>query len=163
ELGLEASEVRRRNFIQPDEFPWDVGLTFQDGGPTRYDSGDYPAGLEMALERIGFGNFRARQRAARAEGRHLGLGGACYGERTGTAVATAAGKVRYKALRLAADLLEVAPHDLEVRDGAVSVKGVPDRRLALGALATVANPIRYAYGKEAAEAALRLVKPRQGA
>src|SRR2546425_3171279 len=238
ELGLEPSEVRRRNFIQPDEFPWDVGLTFQDGGPTRYDSGDYPAGLEMALERIGFGTFRARQRAARAEGRHLGLGVACYVEGTGigpyegahvrvepsgsvyvatglttqgqghqttfaqiaadalgcdpanvtvvtgdtsrfnwgagtfasralvtagNAVATAAGKGRDKALRLAADLLEVAPHDLEVRDGAVSVKGVPDRRLALGALATVANPIRYAYGKEAAEAALRLVKPRQGA
>src|SRR5207244_603013 len=75
----------------------------------------------------------------------------------------AAGKVRDKALRLAADLLEVGLHDLEVSDGAVSVKGVPDRRLALGALATVANPIRYAYGKEAAEAALRLVKPRQGA
>jgi len=238
ELGLQPSEVRRRNFIQPDEFPWDVGLTFQDGGPTRYDSGDYPSGLEMALERIGFPKFRARQRAARAEGRYLGLGVACYVEGTGigpyegahvrvepsgsvyvatglttqgqghqttfaqiaaealgcdprnvtvvtgdtsrfnwgagtfasralvtagNAVATAAGKVRDKALRLAADLLEVAPHDLEVRDGAVSVKGVPDRRLALGALATVANPIRYAYGKEAAEAALRLVKPRQGA
>ncbi len=238
ELGVEPSEVRRRNFIQPDEFPWDVGLTFQDGGPTRYDSGDYPAGLEMALERIGLPKFRARQRAARAEGRHLGLGVACYVEGTGigpyegahvrvepsgsvyvatglttqgqghqttfaqiaaealgcdpanvtvvtgdtsrfnwgagtfasralvtagNAVATAAGKVRDKALRLAADLLEVGLHDLEVRDGAVSVKGVPDRRLALGALATVANPIRYAYGKEAAEAALRLVKPRQGA
>jgi CO/xanthine dehydrogenase Mo-binding subunit len=238
ELGLEPSEVRRRNFIQPHEFPWDVGLTFQDGGPTRYDSGDYPAGLEMALDRIGFGTFRERQRAARADGRHIGLGVACYVEGTGigpyegahvrvepsgtvyvatglttqgqghqttfaqiaadalgcdpanvtvvtgdtsrfnwgagtfasralvtagNAVASAAGKVRDKALRLAAELLEVAPHDLEVRDGAISVKGVPDRRLALGALATVANPIRYAYGKEAAEAALRLVKPRQGA
>src|SRR5262249_47019375 len=54
ELGLEPVEVRRRNFIQPGDFPWDVGLTFQDGGPTRYDSGDYPAGLEIALERIGF-------------------------------------------------------------------------------------------------------------
>jgi len=238
ELGLEPSEVRRRNFIQPDEFPWDVGLTFQDGGPTRYDSGDYPTGLEMALERIGFPQFRAAQRAARAEGRYLGLGIACYVEGTGigpyegahvrvepsgsvyvatglttqgqghqttfaqiaaealgcdprdvtvvtgdtsrfnwgagtfasralvtsgNAVAVAAGKVREKALRLAADLLEVAPDDLEVRDGAVGVKGVPDRQLALGALATVANPIRYAYGKEATEAALRLVKPRQGA
>ena len=238
ELGLEPSEVRRRNFIQPDEFPWDVGLTFQDGGPTRYDSGDYPAGLDMALERIGFSTFRARQRAARAEGRHLGLGIACYVEGTGigpyegahvrvepsghvyvatglttqgqghqttfaqiaadalgcdpvnvtvvtgdtsrfnwgagtfasralvtagNAIAIAAGKVRDKAVHLAADLLEVAPHDLEVRDGAVSVKGVPDRRLALGALATAANPIRYAYGKEAVEAALHLVKPRQGA
>ena len=238
ELGLEPSEVRRRNFIQPHEFPWDVGLTFQDGGPTRYDSGDYPAGLEMALERIGFGRFRERQRAARAEGRHIGLGVACYVEGTGigpyegahvrvepsgsvyvatglttqgqghqttfaqiaadalgcdpasvtvvtgdtgrfnwgagtfasralvtagNAVASAAGKVRDKALHLAAELLEVAPHDLEVRDGAINVKGLPDRRLTLGALATVANPIRYAYGKEAAEAALRLVKPREGA
>jgi aerobic carbon-monoxide dehydrogenase large subunit len=44
ELGLEPAEVRRRNFIQPSEFPWDVGLTFQDDGPTRYDSGNYPAG-----------------------------------------------------------------------------------------------------------------------
>ena len=238
ELHLEPSDVRRRNFIQPNEFPWDVGLTFQDGGPTRYDSGDYPAGLEMALERIGVSKFRERQRAARDEGRHLGLGVACYVEGTGigpyegahvrvepsgsvyvatglttqgqghqttfaqiaaealgcdprdvtvvtgdtsrfnwgagtfasralvtagNAVASAAGKVRDKAVRLAAELLEVAPDDLEVRDGAVSVKGVPDRRLALGALATVANPIRYAYGKEAAEAALRLVKPRAGA
>ena len=50
ELGLEPAEVRRRNLIQPDEFPWDVGLTFQDGGPTRYDSGNYPAGLDMALD-----------------------------------------------------------------------------------------------------------------
>src|SRR5207237_7967298 len=81
----------------------------------------------------------------------------------GNAVASAAGKVRDKAVRLAAELLEVAPDDLEVRDGAVSVKGVPDRRLALGALATVANPIRHAYGKESAAPALRLVKPRAAA
>ena len=83
ELGLEAVEVRRRNFIQPHEFPWDVGLTFQDGGPTRYDSGDYPRGLEMALDTIGFQGFRARQAEARAKGRHLGLGVACYVEGTG--------------------------------------------------------------------------------
>ena len=50
-----------------------------------------------------------------------------------------------------------------IRDGAVHVRGVPHRALSLGALATVANPIRYAYGKEAAVAALRLVKPRAGA
>src|SRR5438046_3796835 len=83
EVHVEPSDVRRRNFIQPNEFPWDVGLTFQDGGPTRYDSGDYPAGLEMALERIGVSKFRERQRAARDEGRHLGLGVACYVEGTG--------------------------------------------------------------------------------
>src|SRR5262249_15679535 len=52
ELGPDPVEVRRRNLIQPDEFPWDVGIPFQDGGPTRYDSGNYPAGLEMALRMI---------------------------------------------------------------------------------------------------------------
>ena len=84
ELGIEPVEVRRRNLIQPDEFPWDVGLTFQDGGPTRYDSGNYPAGLDMALSMIGYGDFRARQAAARAPtGRHLGLGVAGYVEGTG--------------------------------------------------------------------------------
>jgi CO/xanthine dehydrogenase Mo-binding subunit len=45
----------------------------------------------------------------------------------------------------------------------VRVKGVSGRDLTLGALATVADPIRYAYSKEAADAALRLVKPRSGA
>src|SRR5262249_21197306 len=82
-LGLEPAEVRRRNFIQPDEFPWDVGLTFQDGGPTRYDSGNYPAGLALALERADFPTFRARQAEARAQGSHLGIGIGCYVEGTG--------------------------------------------------------------------------------
>ena len=68
EFHLEPAEVRRRNFIQPDEFPWDVGLTFQDGSPTRYDSGNYPAGLDMALELIGAGDFRRRQAEARRRG-----------------------------------------------------------------------------------------------
>jgi carbon-monoxide dehydrogenase large subunit len=82
---------------------------------------------------------------------------------SGNAIHAAALKVRDKALRLAASLLEVSPDDLELVDGAVRVRGAPDKALALGALATVANPIRYAYGKEATEAALRLVKPRAGA
>ncbi len=237
ELGLEPVEVRRRNLIQPDEFPWDVGLTFQDGAPTRYDSGDYPAGLEMALSAVGYDGFRAMQAAARAEGRYLGLGVACYVEGTGigpyegarvrvepsgkvfvttgltthgqghqttfaqiaadalgcdpadvtvvtgdtrafnwgagtfasralvtsgNAVSVAALAVRDKALRLAGHLLEVSPADLELIEGHARVRGAPDRALALGALATVANPIRYAYGKDAAEAALRLVRPREG-
>jgi carbon-monoxide dehydrogenase large subunit len=238
QLGLESVEVRRRNFIQPDEFPWDVGLTFQDGGPTRYDSGDYPRGLAMALERIGFDQFRARQAEARRGGRHLGLGVACYVEGTGigpyegahvrvepsgrvlavtglttqgqghgttfaqlaaealgcdaadvtvitgdtsrfnwgagtfasralvvsgNAIAAAALKVRQKALKIAAELLEASPDDLEIAHGTVRVRGTPGPGLGLGALATVANPIRYAYGKEATDAALRLVKPRAGA
>src|SRR5262249_24398597 len=84
ELGLEPAEVRRRNLIQPHEFPWDVGLTFQDGGPTRYDSGNYPGGLQMALDAIGAHDFRSRQAAARGGARHLGLGDGCYVEGTGS-------------------------------------------------------------------------------
>ena len=49
--------------------------------------------------------------------------------------------VREKVLRLAASLLEVSPHDLELADGRVRVKGVPGKELTLGALATVANQL----------------------
>ena len=83
QLGIDRAEIRRRNFIQPDEFPYDVGLTFQDGLPTRYDSGNYPAGLERALEMIDYTHFREQQQQARAEGRYLGIGLGCYVEGTG--------------------------------------------------------------------------------
>jgi carbon-monoxide dehydrogenase large subunit len=83
QLGMDRAEIRRRNMIQPDEFPYDVGLVFQDGLPTRYDSGNYPAGLERALEMISYEHFREEQRLARAEGRYLGIGIGCYVEGTG--------------------------------------------------------------------------------
>jgi CO/xanthine dehydrogenase Mo-binding subunit len=82
---------------------------------------------------------------------------------SGSAIHKAALVVRDKILRLAASLLEASPHDLELADGRVRVKGAPGQELTLGALATVANPIRYAYGKESSDAALRLVKARTGA
>ena len=47
ELGVDRALVRSRNFIQPDEFPYDHGLIFQDGLPLIYDSGDYPELLQM--------------------------------------------------------------------------------------------------------------------
>ncbi len=83
QLNMDRVEIRRRNFIQPDEFPYDLGLVFQDGLPTRYDSGDYPAGLERALEMIGYAQFRSEQRRAREQGRYLGIGVGCYVEGTG--------------------------------------------------------------------------------
>ncbi len=82
ELQLEPNEVRRRNFVQPNEFPWDVGLPFRDGAPTRYDSGNYAAGLALAEEMVDIAAFRAEQAAARASGRYLGLGFAAYVEGT---------------------------------------------------------------------------------
>jgi carbon-monoxide dehydrogenase large subunit len=83
ELGIDRAEIRRRNLIQPDEFPYDVGVTFQDGGPTVYDSGEYEAGLDLLLKEVGWDDFETRRAAARAEGRRIGIGIAAYVEGTG--------------------------------------------------------------------------------
>lgn len=84
ELGLEPAEVRLRNMIRDDEMPYAIGLPYRDGEPIVYDGGDYPAALEKALEAVGgLSAFRERQRAARDDGRLLGLGLGCYVEGTG--------------------------------------------------------------------------------
>jgi aerobic carbon-monoxide dehydrogenase large subunit len=84
ELGIDRMELRRRNFIAPDEFPYHRGgLIFADGKPVVLDSGDYPGGLRDVLEAIDYDGFRSEQERARAEGRYLGLGLACYVEGTG--------------------------------------------------------------------------------
>jgi carbon-monoxide dehydrogenase large subunit len=82
-LGLDRAEVRERNFIRPDEMPYDHGLLFQDGRPLAYDSGDYPGLLAKAKKLAGWEEFPAFQAAARAEGRRVGIGLACYVEGTG--------------------------------------------------------------------------------
>lgn len=75
---------------------------------------------------------------------------------SGSAVALAARKTRAKVLRLAADALEVSEDDLEIVDGVVSVKGVPDTTISLGTLAVLSNPLRYAFD-EASRAATQFV------
>ncbi|HEU0214515.1 MAG TPA: aerobic carbon-monoxide dehydrogenase large subunit, partial [Jiangellaceae bacterium] len=82
-LGLDRAEIRERNFIQPDEMPYDFGLTFQDGRPLIYDSGDFPASLEKLKKLVGWDEFAAVRSQARAEGRRVGIGLACYVEGTG--------------------------------------------------------------------------------
>ncbi len=82
ELHIDRSEVRSRNFIQPDEFPWDVGFVYQDGGPTRYDSGNYQAGLDKLKTMLDYDNFPEMQAEARQQGRYLGLGVGYYVEGT---------------------------------------------------------------------------------
>jgi aerobic carbon-monoxide dehydrogenase large subunit len=82
-LGLDRTLVRERNLIGPDEFPYDFQMTFQDGRPLIYDSGDYPTSLAKIKELIGWDGFPAERVAAAADGRHLGIGLACYVEGTG--------------------------------------------------------------------------------
>ena len=82
ELHMDRCEVRSRNFIQPDEFPWDVGFVYQDGGPTRYDSGNYQAGLDKLKAMLDYDNFPEMQAEARQQGRYLGPGVGYYVEGT---------------------------------------------------------------------------------
>jgi aerobic carbon-monoxide dehydrogenase large subunit len=74
ELGLDPAEVRRRNFIQPSQMPYEVGIIFRDGRPVTYDSGDYPACQAGALEASEYADFPRRQEEARREGRYIGIG-----------------------------------------------------------------------------------------
>jgi len=238
ELQLDRAEVRSRNFIDPADFPWDVGLTYQDGGPTKYDSGNYQAGLDKLKMVLDYDNFPAKQAEALKEGRYLGLGIAYYVEGTGigpyegaqvrvesdgrifastgvtsqgqahyttfaqivadqlgvqpqdvlvttgdtqafywgvgtyasraatiagSAMHLAAVKVREKAKKVAADLFEAAPEDIELADGKVFVKDAPHRSLTLGQVAISANPLRYAYGENARTLmSMKLAGSRQG-
>ena len=84
ELGIDRVEIRKRNLIGPDKFPVNHEIMFQDSAPLIYDSGDYLPTLEQAAEIIGYEQFiREEQPKLRAEGRHVGVGIACYVEGTG--------------------------------------------------------------------------------
>ncbi|QIZ37134.1 xanthine dehydrogenase family protein molybdopterin-binding subunit [Saccharopolyspora sp. ASAGF58] len=82
-LGLEPSEVRRRNFIPDDAFPYDTGLDLHDGSRAIYDSGRYAEGFQLAMSHADLTAFRARQKQHRSEGRFTGIGSATYVEGTG--------------------------------------------------------------------------------
>jgi len=227
-LGRDRVAVREANFIQPEEFPYAQGdLVFQDGRPLVYDSGNYPELMNKAKELINWSDFESFREQARAEGRRVGIGIACYVEGTGvgpyegghvqvetsgkvtvstglttqgqghqtafaqivadelgvpfedvevvtgdtrrspysvgtfasraavmsgSAIALAARNARAKALRLASDALEADVDDLEITDGIVRVKGAPQSEVALGTLAVLSNPLRYAFD-EASRAA----------
>ncbi len=220
ELRLDRIDIRRKNFIPPDAFPYNNEVIFQDFAPLVYDSGNYAPALDKALKMIGYEKFlREEQPRLRAEGKHAGIGLVCYVEGTGigpyegarvrvqasgkVAVATGVGTqgqghftsfaqivadqvgvdvrdvevitgdtdqfywgagtfasrgavvagnaineaakdVRQKILRLAAEQLECAEEDLELVEGQVRVKGVPQKTIKLGELAKKANPTRGA-------------------
>ncbi|MDE3088322.1 MAG: xanthine dehydrogenase family protein molybdopterin-binding subunit [Chloroflexota bacterium] len=220
ELGIDRTEIRRRNFIQPYEFPYNNEVIYQDFAPLKYDSGNYAAVLDRAKQMIEYDKFiAAEQPRLRAEGKRVGIGLVCYVEGTGigpyegarvhvetngkvtvatgvgtqgqghftsfaqivaeqlgvdvrdiriitgdtaefnwgtgtfasrgavvagNAVNEAAKAVREKAIKLAAEELDVYEGDLELANGKVQVKGLPQKNIALGELAEKANPLRGA-------------------
>lgn len=240
-LGLDRTEIRRRNFIAPDAFPYNNEIIYQDFAPLTYDSGNYEPVLDKAMEMIGYREFIEKtQPEMRAAGRNVGIGIVAYVEGTGigpyegarvqvqasgkvslvtgigtqgqghytsfaqivadqvgvdvrdvevvtgdtdqfywgagtfasrgavvagNAVNEAARDVRRKILRFAGEHLEAAEEDLEIVDGEVRVKGVPDRGVALGKLAQLANPLRGAVkpGAEPGLEATNYFGPERGA
>jgi aerobic carbon-monoxide dehydrogenase large subunit len=241
ELGIDRAEIRRRNLIPPDAFPYDNEIIYQDFTRLGYDSGDYAPMLAKALDMIGYERFlREEQPRLRAQGKRVGIGVVCYVEGTGigpyegakvqvqtsgkvslltgigtqgqghytsfaqivadqvgvavsdvevitgdtdqfywgagtfasrgavvagNAVNEAALAVRKKILRVASEHFECAEADLVIEDGAVSIAGVPGRRIKLGELAVQANPMRGAVapGTEPGLEATRYFGPESGA
>ena len=82
-LGLPRDEIRRRNLIAAASMPYATEVKQRDGSIMVYDSGDYPECQRRVLEAAGWGDFPARQNAARSKGRFIGIGLCNYVEGTG--------------------------------------------------------------------------------
>jgi carbon-monoxide dehydrogenase large subunit len=89
EIGMDPVDVRRKNLIPKDKFPYTVatGIT--------YDSGDYEPALDTALAALDYKGFRAEQAKAREQGRYLGVGVVCYTEICGLGPSQVAGAVGF--------------------------------------------------------------------
>jgi carbon-monoxide dehydrogenase large subunit len=74
ELGLDRTEIRRRNLIAAAAMPYDTPLKNRAGTPIVYDSGDYLATQERGLAAATYADFPVRQREARLQGRYIGMG-----------------------------------------------------------------------------------------
>ncbi len=83
ELGMDPSEIRRKNFIQPEDFPYAPADNILAG--LKYDSGNYEGTLDLALNMVGYEDFRRKQAEARDQGRYLGIGFSSYIEICGVA------------------------------------------------------------------------------
>ncbi len=74
ELGIGAEEVRRRNFIRPEQFP------YRTATGRLYDTGEFDGHMTLAMERAGWSGFEKRRKAAAGEGKIRGIGMATYVE-----------------------------------------------------------------------------------
>ena len=79
ELGMDPADIRRRNFIQPEDFPYETPVALT------YDVGDYEASLDKALAHADYAGFAERKAAAEANGKRRGIGFSCYIEACGLA------------------------------------------------------------------------------
>ena len=79
ELGIDRLEIRRRNFIRKDQFPYKTPVALE------YDTGDYQATLDMALKAVDYQGYSARREASKKRGKLRGIGFSTYVETCGIA------------------------------------------------------------------------------
>ena len=91
ETGIDPVELRRKNLIRPDQFPYQTPVALQ------YDVGDYQATLDLALEMAGADSFEARRAEARSRGRLRGLGVSTFLEACGIAPSAVVGSLGCRA------------------------------------------------------------------
>src|SRR5919106_1074944 len=77
ELGLDPADLRLKNFIKSDQFPYKSATGFE------YDSGDYEGAMKLALEMVGYEELRAEQQSLREQGKLIGIGMASFTEVVG--------------------------------------------------------------------------------
>ncbi len=93
EVGVDPAEIRRRNYITTDQFPYTAVTGLE------YDSGNHESGAEIALDLAGYDDLRAEQEQRRSEGgtKHLGIGMASYFEMCGLAPSRVLASLNYSA------------------------------------------------------------------
>jgi len=90
EVGMDPAEVRRRNFIAANAFP------YKTAGALDYDSGNYQGALDRALEMVNYPALRQQQQQLRQQGRYIGVGLSSYVEVCGIAPSPAAGAMGFQ-------------------------------------------------------------------
>ncbi len=103
ELGIDAAEIRRRNFIQPDEFPYQTPVALV------YDTGNYEASMGKALAAADYDGFAGRKEDSRRAGKLRGIGIASYIEACGIAPSNIAGALGARAGLYEAATIRVNP------------------------------------------------------
>jgi carbon-monoxide dehydrogenase large subunit len=101
--GIDPIELRRRNFIKPDEFPYQTPVALE------YDTGDYDATVDKALELADYDNFAQRREESASRGKLRGVGIATYIEACGIAPSNVAGALGARAGLYEAGTVRVNP------------------------------------------------------
>ena len=103
ELGIDQTELRARNFIRPEQFPYQTPVAVV------YDTGNYQASLEAAKSRADYDEFEARRASAKARGKLRGIGVASYIEACGIAPSSLVGALGARAGLYEAATVRVNP------------------------------------------------------